>query len=293
MKELEKIRVEDRIARLVTRLLYAKPEGDGRGVRRDCMFLPHEFGPMWVTPASQELDSRIGFFSPDAINDPEICWPMNIGYVHEKITENGPEIAFNYWESVDAKSLRGRIRLTGRKNIAWSHGRLGPDNRFLSARMYAAWTGSRWKTCPLIRFDKAFMRAVPDAGMAPLERHLDKGEDNIGEMAALGQSVALTFRYEWGAQFQLGKSPRVIVPTTPRGILELFNDRDKPETQDRRKALKHWVREHVRKSQSGDFHSVMAHLRGELKFRWRGFDVQIRPSAFDLESIEKNRKGAA
>ena len=110
-----------------------------------------------------------------------------------------------------------------------------------------------------------------------------EGELTVGERAALMQSMALTYRYEWGAQFSIGKSARIIVPTTPQGALELFNDRDKPQDNDRRAALRHWVRQHLRKKPGGDFSKVREHLRGHTVFSWRGFDVVLRPSQFDLE----------
>ena len=134
------------------------------------------------------------------------------------------------------------------------------------------------------------MDGVKDAGMAPIQRYVDTGENDVGIRVAMGQSIALTHRYEWGAQFSFPGSPKVIVPTTPRGILELFNDRDKPESLDPRKALKHWVSEHIRRAKCGSFQHVISHLRGELKFSWRGFDVEIKPAQFDLEKIEANKK---
>lgn len=288
-KELTKLRTEEGVSRYVTRLMHCKSEAKGlKSVRRDCLFLPRDFGPLWVSHIAQDND--LLFAPPEEINSPEICWPMNIGWANPRITRERDDIEFNYWQTVDPKKLRGVVRFTGRKNIAWYYGRLGRDGNFLSSVMYAAWTGARWKTAPLLRYDQNFFSNVRDSGMGIMARFIDKGEDDIGIQAALGQSVALTFRYEWGAQFSFPGSPKVIVPTTPRGILELFNDREKTEGMDRRAALKHWVSEHIRKKKTNSFEHVIAHLRGNLKFHWRGYDVEIKPAKYDLEKIEASKK---
>ena len=288
-KELKKMRTSEEISRMAIRMTHCKSEAFGKkNVRSECLFKPNQFGPLWLPSASTSTD--VMFNRPEDINSPEICWPMSIGYASKHVCRDHDDIRFNYWQTIPAKKLRGITRFTGRKNIAWYNGVLDNKGNFLSSVMYAAWDGVRWKTAPLIRYDGAFFDAVKDAGMGVIERHLDVGENNIGIQAALGQSLALTFRYEWGAQFSFPGSPKIIIPTTPRGILELFNDRDKKEGEDRRAALKHWVAEHVRKSSGGRFHHVIDHLRGQLKFKWRGWDIEIKPAQFDLEKIEASRK---
>lgn len=288
-KELTKLRTSEEISRMAVRMTHCKNEADGmKGVRSDCLFKPNQFGPLWLPSAAHDVD--VLFAPPEDVNNPEICWPMSIGYAHKELSREHDDIKFNYWHSIPAKNLRGVTRFTGRKNIAWYHGRLDKNGKFLSTVMYAAWDGRKWRTAPLMRYDTAFFNAVKDTNIGIMKRHIDKGEEDIGIQAALGQSIALTFRYEWGAQFSFPGSPKIIVPTTPRGILELFNDREKTEGRDRRSALKHWVGEHVRQSSAGRFHHVIDHLRGQLKFSWRGWDVEIKPAKFDLEKIETSRK---
>lgn len=288
-KELTKLRTEESVGRYVARLMHCRSDVDGKsGVRKDCLFLPRNFGPLWVSHIAQ--DNGLLFNAPEEVNSPYICWPMNIGWACPRVTRERDDIQFHYWQSVSPQKIRGKVRFTGRKNIACYYGNLDRHGNFVSSVMYAAWIGSRWKTAPLVRYDEKFMENVRDTGMGIMERFLDKGDDDIGSMAAAGQSVALTFRYEWGAQFSFPGSPKVIVPTTPRGILELFNDREKPEGKDRRDALKHWVSEHVRKKKANSFQHVIAHLRGQLKFQWRGYDVEIKPAKFDLEKIEASKK---
>jgi hypothetical protein len=285
-KEHRKLVTEDAVSDMIDRTMRARSISV-KGSRSDCLFLPKDFGPMWVSPL---LDNDTLFSAPEDVNSPDICWPMRIGKLsYSTSKEFGREIRFNYWQTVDGANLRGKYKFVGRKNIGFYTGILAPDGEFLSAVEYAGWDGAKWRSCRRLRYNEAFIRNVRGAGMAPVQMFSDTGEDDVGIQAALGQSIALTMRYEWGAQFSIPNSPKVIVPTTPRGILELFNDRDKPEDRDRRAALRHWVSQHIRRAKTGSFKHVPAHLRGEMSFQWRGYDVTIKPSAFDVEQNEKHK----
>lgn len=277
-KEHAKLKVEDKVDYLLERLIFSKPDSI-KGTRKDCLFMPHQMGPMWAdTGIHNDL-----FFDPEALN-PKVLWPVSVGMVnHGRNDEWGDHVHCNYWESVPAAKLRGTWRGQGKYNIGWFTGYLHSGGKFTSSVMYAAWHFNKWRNVDYVRYNSAFMDGVKNAGMAPIERVVQKGEDDIGRIAAAGHTAALTYRYEWGAQFSIGGSARVILPTTPRGILELFNDRDKPEDRDRRAALRHWVSQHLRKKAGGDFSKVRSHLRGEMRFTWRGFDVEIRPSEYDAE----------
>jgi hypothetical protein len=282
-KEHKKLITEDTVSEIIDRAMRAR-RTIRKGLRTDCLFGLEKFGPMWVSPLME--DGSV-FFHPDDVNDPDICWPMSVGYLAPAYDEGERQISFSYWRSADPKLLRGRYKFIGRKNIAFYTGNLAPDGEFVGVVDYAGWDGTRWRSCRRIQYDQAFLAKIPDAGSAPVRLDKDAGEDNFGFRAALGQSIALTMRYEWGAQFSVNGSPKVVVPTTPKGVLELFNDREKPEDRDRRAALRHWVSAHIRRSAREDFAPVAAHLRGELSFTWRGFDVTIKPSTFDLDLANK------
>lgn len=283
-KEHKKLMTEDVVADMIDRTMNAKSE-NRKGLRRDCLFTPKDFGPMWVSPL---IDDDMLFHHPAEINHPDICWPMSIGKLgYEYTREYGESITFNYWQTVRPEVLRGQYKFVGRKNMGFFTGFVERNGDFVAAVDYAGWDGKRWRSCRRIRYDESFMDNVKDAGMAPIRLALDAGDDDVGIRAAIGQSVALTMRYEWGAQFSVKGSPKVIVPTTPDGIFELFDDRDKPEDRDRRAALRHWVRQHIRRSKPESFSKVSAHLRGALSFTWRGYDVTVRPSQFDLEVLGK------
>ena len=279
-KEHAKLQVEDTVERILDRLIFAQPIR-AKDVRSDCLFMPKEMGPMWILGFS-EID-RLLFAPAEDVNHPELVWPVGIGFATPWTDETGfRTIQCNYWQSTPAKVLRGNYRNAGRYNMAWFHGQFIENNQFLSTVEYGTWSSGRWRSSGRIRADQSFLN-IHDATSAPVARFVDRGEEDIGIRCALGQSVALTCRYEWGAQFSIPGSPRIIIPTTPAGVLSLFNDRDKPHDRDRRAALRHWVSQHRRQAKRGDFSNVRRYLRGETAFQWRGFDVVIKPSAFDME----------
>lgn len=287
-REHRKLKTEDAVEYIIDRLVFAKFERT-KNVRRDCLFYPSEMGPMWISDPAGE-DDDIMFNDPNAVNSPDLVWPLGVGMASVKYgdPEWGTHIQCNYWQSIDAKLLRGWVRQVGRKNIGWYHGKLQSNGEWVSVREFAAWHFGKWRRAQPIKHNSSIINAASEpTGGAPIEVYSAFGEDDIGTMGALGQSVALTYRYEWGAQFSIDGSPRVIIPVTPSGVKELFNDREKPVDRDRRAALRHWVRQHRRKKGVGDFSAVRRHLRGELSFQWRGFDVKICPSAFDQDQNKK------
>lgn len=283
-KEHRKLKIEDRVEFMLDRMIFAKPIWDReKDVVGAAKFTPSQMGPMWISLLDDA--ERLSFFHPDDVNSWDLVWPMRFGFSSFRRGDDewGDHVHCNWFETVDPKALRGKFRNFGRRNVAWMTGYITSDMKFHTSHMVGSWFSGKWGTAQRLRYDGAFMDAVRDAGMAPRERLVTFGEDDIGSRIAIGQTMALTYRYEWGAQFSIGRSARVIIPTTPGGVLELFNDRDKPEDRDRRAALRHWVRQHLRRKRRGDFSKVRAHLRGSTKFSWRGFDVEIVPSAYDEE----------
>lgn len=285
-KEHKKLLTEDAVDEVLERMIFAKTHDYmKKNARRDSLFLPHEMGPMWVRSPLGGDDDMI-FWAGSEVNSPELVWPMSVGIVFQgRNDEWGDHIHCLYANSVDAKHLRGKYKYVGTRNIAIYEGYLERDGAWSAVRDCAAWHWGAWRDAGRIRFDDKFIENVRPEGGAPVTAgfKVGVGELGIGERAALAQSMALTYRYEWGAQFSIDSSARIIVPVTPGGALELFNDRDKPADKDRRSALRHWVSQHLRKTPGGDFSKVRKHLRGATRFQWRGFDVVIRPSAFDEE----------
>lgn len=289
-KEHAKLKIEDEMDYMFERLMFARINFPLKDIRRDCLFLPEDMGPMWAHIPHQ--DTGISYFPPDAIDDVGVVWPVEVGTIfHSRDNpEWGNSLQCNYFQTVPAAKLRGRYRFVSKYNIGWGGGVLTADGGWHPLLEYGAWHFNRWRRAQRVRYDDAFLKNVPNTGGAPISQYRAFGDDDIGKRCAIGQSMALTYRYEWGAQFSIGPSVRIIVPTTPKGVLELFNDRNKPADRDRRAALRHWVSQHRRRKVSRDgFVGVRKHLRGETSFSWRGFDVVIRPSQFDLDQSSAGR----
>lgn len=283
-KEHRKLRTEDAVSDILERMIFAKV-GREKGVRKDCLFLPHEMGPMWAR-SPEGSDEDMIFWRGEEVNHPELVWPVGFGCVfHKRNDEWGDHLQCLYAQSTDAKQMRGKYRYVGKYNLSLYEGYLQRDGNWTSAVERAAWHWNTWRDAGYIRYADAFLTNVRPEGGAPVTAGYGRvdGEMTIGEQAALIQSMALTYRYEWGAQFAIDDSAKIIVPVTPEGALELFNDRDKPSDRDRRAALRHWVSQHLRTKAGGDFTKVREHLRGATSFNWRGFDVVLRPSQFDAE----------
>lgn len=280
-KEHKKLLTEDAVDYILERLIFSKASS-WKNVRSECKFTPHQMGPLWAASPYEEDDR--GFFHPDAVNHPKLVWPLSFGAVFRGRDGNwGDHLHCIYAMDASPVILRGRCKFAGKHNMAMYEGILDKNNTWFSVLNYASWHWGAWRDAGLIRYDEAFLRNVrPEGGAPSTAGHpVDEGEMPLGDRAAMFQSMALTYRYEWGAQFSIDSSAKIIIPVTPAGVLELFNDRNKPQDNDRRAALRHWVSRHMRSTSGGNFSEVRRHLRGETRFSWRGFDVVIRPSQFD------------
>ncbi len=260
--EHAKLKAEDKVNRNLDRLMFAKLS-TFNGLRADCMYAPSELGPLWMQIPGAE------FLPPDDIDDPDFMGPVDFGVVWPNSEDAPGGLMTHRIRTVSPRYLRGKVDRIGARNLEWLPGALTPNLVYHPARMFAMWVNKRWQHNPAI-----------------LEAAIPKEDSNrFPEMLNTLHSAALTYRYEWGAQFSFLGSPKIILPTTPRGVLELFNDRDKPEDRDRRIALRHWVNAHLRTKRSapGEFTEVRGHLRGCFDFTWRGYSVSIVPSQYDID----------
>lgn len=99
-------------------------------------------------------------------------------------------------------------------------------------------------------------------------------------------------RYTWIARLGYSGKHNIDLWINPRSARHLFKLRDIPEGGNRRAAIKNWVSQHWRQKDyctEEDRVFVRQHLRGAIDFKWRGFNVQIIPSEYDLEQNEKLR----
>lgn len=112
------------------------------------------------------------------------------------------------------------------------------------------------------------------------------GPGDVDGVSAIMSIVGSAFseRYSAHMEIPLRSGVSVSLPMNLRQIREVLADRDKPESGSRRPALVHLVSSHKRCSADEAVH-VREHLRGKISCHWRGWDVTLHPSTFDIDRI--------
>ena len=107
--------------------------------------------------------------------------------------------------------------------------------------------------------------------------------------------LALTYYYEWSCYIkETPESLGVRVPIHPSSSKEVFVMRNVPEGKKRKRAIVNFVKEHYRTIKGCNDNErkilIQKHLRGDLKFNWRGLEVRVTPSPYDLSRINTKKK---
>lgn len=107
--------------------------------------------------------------------------------------------------------------------------------------------------------------------------------------------LALTYDYEWSCYIrETPDSLGVRIPIHPSSSKEVFMMRNIPEGKTRRKAIVNYVKDHYRtvKNVKNEDTQILIkkHFRGELKFNWRGLEVHVTPSPYDLRKIKTSKR---
>lgn len=107
-------------------------------------------------------------------------------------------------------------------------------------------------------------------------------------------NLALTQYYEWTCYIkETPNSIGVRIPIHPSSSKEVFMMRNIPEGSQRKRAIVNFVKDHYRTVKGlGNEREVLIqkHFRGDLKFRWRGLEVHVTPSQYDLNRIKTTKK---
>lgn len=96
---------------------------------------------------------------------------------------------------------------------------------------------------------------------------------------------AFNHRYDALMEFPLINGITIAFPVNLAQIKEVLKDRDKPENGKRRSSLVHLVSQHKRETKQNLIY-VREHLRGKIECKWRGWDVTLHPSRYDIERLE-------
>jgi hypothetical protein len=108
--------------------------------------------------------------------------------------------------------------------------------------------------------------------------------------------LKLTSYYEWFVYLREDdNSIGFKIPINPESYKDVFALRELPTGQERRKAICHFVKEHVRKVRTTlpdqEIESIVKkHIRGETKFNWRGLQVNVIPSEYDIKKVNSRNK---
>jgi len=106
--------------------------------------------------------------------------------------------------------------------------------------------------------------------------------------------LSLTYDYEWSCYIkETPDSLGVRIPIHPSSSKEVFMMRNLPEGKTRKRAIVNFVKDHYRTIKgNGNERKVLIekHFRGDLKFNWRGLEVHVTPSPYDLRRYKSNKK---
>lgn len=105
-------------------------------------------------------------------------------------------------------------------------------------------------------------------------------------------NLNMTYYYEWSCYIKENeKSIGIRIPIHPSSSKDIFSMRD---SNDRKKAIVNFVKDHYRTITdiNGSERDILIqkHFRGDLKFNWRGLEVHITPSQYDLNRIKTTKK---
>ena len=276
------------------RLIFSKPKSDRESIDRSRISLDR-FDDLFLgllEPDRAEGSIFLIDGKADGLYrfDPNVLWPFS---------SQGIVLANDDWPPRTYQALRVEnistkiARMAGATHFSSKMARVQiasflPNGRVETDQLIAAYVGNLWIDA------KKFAARASFAGKAAALIDVGGGtrRRDVNNTIALSQSMALTHRYEWAVAIGFSDGPKVRLHSDPTGLRAMFRDRDKPETGDRRPALRHWVREHWRQSRNDEEagHWVRRHLRGRIPFKWYGYDCEIRPSQFDLEEYEASTK---
>jgi len=106
--------------------------------------------------------------------------------------------------------------------------------------------------------------------------------------------LSLTYDYEWSCYIkEKPESLGIRIPIHPSSSKEVFMMRNLPEGKTRKRAIVNFVKEHYRTIKgNGNERKVLIekHFRGDLKFNWRGLEVHVTPSPYDLRKYKTNKQ---
>jgi hypothetical protein len=237
-----------------------------------------------LTPLAEitEDDDR-WFFAPREMT-PAVLWPFDSCAVQTQYLEVEHEWNLFRVCTCPPALARNRVTITPRHIVMFRTGYLNTETGKLEVETrLAGWIANRY-----MFIDKGIARegrwAIRDDARQDLA---------VDDAVRMHHSIAFRHRYLWHVAVGIEGRYAVSFETDPTGSMEIFKDRDLPEGKSRRAALRNWVGQHWRKRRTNPEADIFVkkHLRGAVRFNWRGFDCHVTPPQYEIEQLVKTQRG--
>lgn len=223
----------------------------------------------------------------EARENVEMFWPVDFAVAADKGDGN---FFLTRIATANPKEIRGLVRIVPPKCVTLTGGPLSREPWYAETTICGL-IGERWLPIENAVFSQR------TSGIHGENKRMYRGYDDkfLGEVQdtmMVSFAAMLNARYCWHAAFGFSDNgPRLVLPTNPRGALELFKSRLLAPGEKRRGALRHWVNSHYRdrSDDPGVIDYVREHLRGATRFIWNGLDCELMVSAYDMEKNEAFR----
>jgi hypothetical protein len=220
----------------------------------------------------------------------EACWPVSFGVVG---LYEDDLVALYQIDTVDAKAVRGRVKMVVPKMMRLVTGVFGDNGAWHCDEYIVGLIGERW-----VALDKGMEHRHAAGPTLTSSKKWAFGASTDGSWEHQVVSKCMTgyfeTRYYWHVAFGSSEHQlRIVLPTNPTGALKLFKDRALDQGRTRREALRHWVAQHYREDDAAGSVYIRDHLRGNTHFNWSTMPCELMVSAFDLEKNEAFKHEAA
>lgn len=219
----------------------------------------------------------------DAKDGIGVSWPFDMGMAFPNTRRTDPvtqlesdAVTLTRLATIGPKDVRGCARIIPSKllsysSVAFVNGIAHPTVAALGM------LGNQW-------------RVIDPTSMAI------SSQEAVRTVADMAVGLVLEARYNWHiAVGYSDTSPRLLLPTGPKGAMAFLKHREVEPGQERRAAIKHWVSQHYRENSENEDSIVFVrqHLRGHTQFLWNGLFCELLVSEYDLERNELFRLEAA
>lgn len=167
---------------------------------------------------------------------------------------------------IHPREIRGKVKIYHPLAHEITYGFFYMSGKVITAKDYIAPIGKTWK------------RLTPTWA----EGNGTKTDPQIHRVATMCCGIEFTNRYQWFLEIGYKDTKSIKVPCSIDALQEIFKLRDIADGKKRRDALRNWVCEHIRRTETRET-KVRAHLRGSMNFTAGEWSFKIHPSRYDKQ----------